>query len=157
LELRLFQYFLVHTCSTISVSVDYWRIHVPQVASEHRHVFEGVLALAALHLYRQTDNGIVGRAHRAKDPPIDNEGFLADATSADMLRKSIDYLHSAIRGHQQAFTELSYGQDPEAVYLSSVMILIVANFLLGVETSIDGSVAPFDEAMWLRLGVGPRE
>jgi len=153
----LFQYWLVHTCTSFSIAIDYWKFRVPLVASEHRHVFDGLIAVAALHLHRQTDQGTpIGEAHRTKEPPIDNELFLAGNTSQDMLRISTHYLHSAIRGHRTAFENFTDG-DFEAVYLSAVLITLISTFLMSASDSLDESTAPFDESMWLRLAVGPRE
>ena len=118
-----------------------------------RPFFDGILAMSALHLYRQAR---FSQEHQIPASQYDFRLFLAGNTPQEMRRRSIHYLHRAITGVRESLTD-DTDRDYESLIVGSSLITINAMFLLAENDSEDKEVSEFNEDLWLRLGVGPRE
>jgi hypothetical protein len=118
-----------------------------------RPFFDGILAMSALHLYRQAR---FSQKHQIPASQYDFRIFLAGNTPQEMRRRSIYYLHRAIKGVRESLTD-DRDRDYESLIVGSSLITINAMFLLAENDSEDEEVSEFTEDLWLRLGVGPRE
>ena len=56
LEMRLLHYFLTETIATFHGPINFWHTRLPLVGLKHRFVFDSLISLAALELYRQTSS-----------------------------------------------------------------------------------------------------
>ena len=128
-------------------------VRAPLVAFEYRAVLDGLLALAALHLHRQTQNAL-STQDKYKPPGYDYNDFLAGIDPLDMGREAFSYFHRAVRGHREGLQDLK-PKDYEGAFMSPTLLSITSLFLLAEDVIEKDAVAPLNE--WLRLGVGPRE
>nr|POF04848.1 hypothetical protein CFP56_75879 [Quercus suber] len=133
LELRLLHYYLLYTSASFSIADEMWQHRIPLVAYQNRSVFDGILALAAGHLYREAIQA-------------------GDDRNADI---SQDYFQACVRNHRQALADRLH-RDYEAAYISSVIILCYSLFTLGEED--DNNISDnSDEILWFTLAIGPRQ
>nr|POE62965.1 hypothetical protein CFP56_03868 [Quercus suber] len=162
LELRLLHYYLLYTSASFSIADEMWRHRIPLVAYQNRSVFDGILALAAGHLYREAiqagddRNADVSRPQPTyRKVTVDHRAFLAGKNPRDMRKISQDYFQACVRNHRQALADRLH-RDYEAAYISSVIILCYSLFTLGEED--DNNISDnSDEILWFTLAIGPRQ
>lgn len=121
-----------------------------------------MLALAALHMYRQIlDNTFVfcGRStfQQSTNAWTLHGRFLAGRTSREMYEAYLQYFDAAVKGQRELMREA----DLRAAYVSSSLISVVSLFSLGVECAgAEGHECEPDAEdgrLWFSLAVGPRE
>ena len=152
-ELRLLHNFLLNTSHSFNNISDYWRFRGSLAAYMFRPFFDGILALSALHLYRQAQ---LASREQTRGSQYDFRIFLAGSTPEEMHRKSIHYLHRSIKGVRESLSD-DRDRDYESLVVGSSLITINAMFLLAEDDSEDENGCHFNQDLWLRLGVGPRE
>lgn len=162
-ELRLLHYFMGKVIESYPDEMGFWRLRIPLIAFEHRHVFDALLSMSALFLYRHTsDESLAGNErrplHERAADQSDHSVFLAGKTPQDIRRISDYYFQMAIQKQGGAIKELNKANF-EAAYTVSVIISQTALFLLGCSQPQDGewSIGPLDETLWFRLSIGPVE
>lgn len=152
-ELRLLHNFLLNTSHSFNNISDYWRFRASLAAYMFRPFFDGILALSALHLYRQAQ---LAKVEQTPASQYDFRIFLAGSTPEEMHQRSIHYLHRSIKGVRESLSD-NKDRDYEALIVGSSLITINAMFLLAEDDSEDENGCQFNQDLWLRLGVGPRE
>ena len=152
-ELRLLHNFLLNTSHSFNNISDYWRIRASLASYTFRPFFDGILALSALHLYRQAQ---LADRNQIPGSQYDFRIFLAGSTPVEMHRKSTYYLHRSIKGVRESLAD-DRDRDYESLVVGSSLITINAMFLLAEDDSEEENGCNFNQDLWLRLGVGPRE
>lgn len=160
LELRLFHYFLTHTRYGLRETNEFWGVRAPLIAFDHRPVFDAMLAVAALHMYRQMldETFIFYRNPAVQDTRILwtlHGRFLAGRTPREMFSLYLHYFDSAVKGQQELMQE----DDLRAAYVSSLLISVMCLFSLGIDAvkTQESDLELDSSRLWFTVAIGPRE
>ena len=169
-ELMLLHYFVTETISAFHDPIGIWKTQIPLVGLKYRFVFDALLSLAALDLYRHTygplqntraGSDATNKENRVRSPlsvANGHEHYLCGRDPEEMQRISHVYLESAIEGQQKALENLD-NDHFEPGFLASMVIYMIGLYSLACPRE-DGDghddVAP-DERLWFSLGRGCQE
>lgn len=156
-------YYLMYTSTSFSTAEEMWQHRIPLVAYRNRSVLDGLLALAAGHLFREAlaagdDRSAAPSAPQPsyKKITVDHRAFLAGIGPTEMQKISRDYFQASIQGLRQAFNNDRQPRDYEATFIASFVISFYALFTLGAEDDGDSSGVS-DASLWFTLAIGPRQ
>lgn len=160
LELRLFHYFISHTRHGLRETDEFWGIRARLIAFEYRTVFDAMLALAALHMYRQIlDNTFIfdrsSAFHNSQNAWTLHGRFLAGRSSREIYEAYMHYFDSAVKGQRSLIQEA----DLRAAYVVSALISVISLVSLGLDVpeELRSKMQPATSYLWFTLAMGPRE